>query len=252
MGTTILTWLEFFILPPGIIFLFLIFALLISRRTPLLSFFISLSAIVMLYVLSMPLTARNLLSSLQTHPVIQLTDLHKGESGSAIVILGAGRYSSAPEYGYRDEISPLSLERIRYGANVAERLQLPIVLSGGNRYAEATSEAVIMNQIMVNIFKINTQYLEINSSNTHEQGIEVRNLLKDKDINTIYLVTHAWHMKRAVKEFTLQGFSVVPIPMGFAATSESRNAYLPSASALASTSRALHEYYALFYLRFSQ
>jgi len=252
MGTTILNQLEFFILPPGIIFVFLLFALLLSRRTPLFSFFISLSSIILLYVLSMPLTARNMLSGLQSHPVIQLTDLTQGDSGSAIVILGAGRYASAPEYGYRDEISPLSLERLRYGASIAERLNLPILLSGGNRNAEATSEAVIMNQLMVSVFKINTQYLEINSTNTHEQGVEVRKKLVEQEIDTIYLVTHAWHMKRAVKEFTLQGFSVIPLPMGFAATSESENVYLPSAAALASTSRALHEYYALLYLRFIQ
>jgi uncharacterized SAM-binding protein YcdF (DUF218 family) len=250
MGTTILNWLEFFILPPGIIFVFLLFALIIYRRTPLFSFIISLSAIITLYILSMPLTARNLLSSLQSYPVIQLIDLNKGETGTAIVILGAGRYSSAPEYGYRDEISPLSLERLRYGASIAERLKLPILLSGGNRNAEATSEAVIMNQLMVSVFKINTQYLEIDSTNTHEQAIEVKKVLVDKDINTIYLITHAWHMKRAVKEFNLQGFSVIPLPMGFAATAESENSFFPSAAALASTSRAMHEYYALLYLRF--
>jgi uncharacterized SAM-binding protein YcdF (DUF218 family) len=252
MGTTILNWLEFFILPPGIIFVILLFALIISRRAPLFSFLISLSSIMLLYILSMPLTARNLLSGLQSHPAIQLSDLNKGETGAAIVILGAGRYSSAPEYGFRDEISRLSLERLRYGANIAERLELPILLSGGNRNAEATSEAVIMNQLMVSVFKINTQYLEINSTNTHEQSIEVRKMLVDQDINSIYLVTHAWHMKRAVKEFSLQGFSVIPLPMGFAATAESQNGYLPTAAALASTSRALHEYYASLYLRFRQ
>ncbi|PCJ49566.1 MAG: hypothetical protein COA74_05260 [Gammaproteobacteria bacterium] len=252
MGTSILNWLELFILPPGIIFVFLFIALIISRRAPLPSTFISLTSILMLYIFSMPLTARNLLSSLQIHPVVQLTEYNKGEVDSAIVILGAGRYASAPEYGYRDEISPLTLERLRYGAIIAEKLELPIILSGGKRNAEATSEAVIMNQLMVSVFKINTQYLEINSINTHQQALEVKKLIAHKNIKTIYLVTHAWHMKRAAEEFNLQGFTVKPASMGFSATSKAENDYLPSASALASTSRALHEYYAYWYLQLTQ
>jgi len=123
-----------------------------------------------------------------------------------------------------------------------------VLLSGGRRDANATSEAVIMNQVMVNVFNNNPQYLEINGVNTHQQAIEVRKILASKTDTKIYLVTHAWHMKRAVAEFSRQGFDIQPTPMGFAATSKIDNLFLPSATALASTSRALHEYYALIYL----
>jgi len=59
-------------------------------------------------------------------------------------------------------------------------------------------------------------------------------------------------MKRAVAEFSHQGFKVIPAPMGFAATAKAENAFLPSAAALASSSRALHEYYAHLYLNITQ
>ena len=133
-------------------------------------------------------------------------------------------------------------------ATIKRKLKLPILLSGGRRNENATSEAVIMNQVMVNDFNIDSQFLEINGINTHQQAIEVNKILLEKNINEIYLVTHAWHMKRAINEFRLQGIVVKPAPMGFAATSNAINEYLPSAFALASSSRALHEYYGLFYL----
>jgi len=249
MGSTLLHWIEFLLLPPGITFILLLIALMIFRRAPMMGFFVGLSSILLLMVLSMPLTARILLSNLQQYEALQLTDIDKGKQDGAIVILGGGRYSMAPEYSYRDEVSALTMERLRYGAHIADKLKLPILLSGGRRNSNATSEAVIMNQVMVSIFNINPQYLEINGANTHQQAIEVKRLLSEKNIDKIYLVTHAWHMKRAVAEFTQQGFDVKAAPTGFAATSNAMNEYMPSAQAMASSSRALHEYYALLYLR---
>ena len=200
----------------------------------------------------MPIVARQLLINLQQYPALQMTELTKGPSDAAIVILGGGRYSAAPEYGYRDEISPHTLTRLRYGAVLAKKLELPIVLSGGRRNANATSEAVIMNQVMVNVFNMNPKYLEVNGINTHQQAVAVKEQLSETDYNNIYLVTHAWHMKRAVAEFSHQGFNVIPAPMGFSATSRAEFEFLPSAAALSSTSRALHEYYVLFYLSLTQ
>ncbi len=247
MSFSLLHWLEFFILPPGIIFVMLLIALIISRFKPLFGFLFGVSSIILLLVLSMPLTARYLLSSLQDYPVFQASVLKSDPTKTALVILGAGRYEAAPEYGYRDEITPLTLERLRYGANIAKLVETPIVLSGGRRNADATSEAVIMNQIMVNIFELHPQYLEIKGINTGQQAIKVKELLAVNDINTIILVTHAWHMKRAVSEFESQQFEVIPAPMGFAATSKQSYQFMPSAAALASSSRAMHEHYGLLY-----
>jgi len=247
--TSILNWLELLILPPGIILVMLLFALLISRRSPVVSSVLSITGILLLIVLSMPLVARYLLINLQDYPAIEINNLNTEQSEGTIVILGAGRYSSAPEYGFRDEVSTLTLERLRYGAALADKLKIPVLLSGGRRDANATSEAVMMNQVMVNIFNINPQYLEVTGINTFQQAMAVKKMLAAKPSQKIYLITHAWHMKRAVAEFSSQGFDVHAAPMGFAATSSIENLYLPTATALASSSRALHEYYALLYLK---
>ncbi len=248
MTASLLHWLELFLLPPGIILVLLLSAWMFSGRRPLLSYVLSVSGILLLVFLSMPLIARYLLINLQDYPVFETVAQNDDTSSGVIVILGAGRYPVAPEYGFRDEISSLTLERLRYGAFLAGKLKMPVLLSGGRRDSNATSEAVLMNQVMVNVFNNNPQYLDIKGINTHQQAIEVRKILSSKSDIKIYLVTHAWHMKRAVKEFSLQGLDVYAAPMGFAATSTSDNLYLPSATAMASSSRALHEYYALLYL----
>jgi len=102
--TSILNWLELLILPPGIILVVLLFALLISRRSPIVSSVLSITGILLLIVLSMPLVARYLLINLQDYPAIEMNNLNAEQSDGTIVILGAGRYSSAPEYGFRDEV----------------------------------------------------------------------------------------------------------------------------------------------------
>jgi len=94
--TSLLNWLELLLLPPGIILLLLIFALLISRRSPIVSSILSFSGILLLIFLSMPLVARYLLINLQDFPAIEMKELSKEQAEGTIVILGAGRYSSAP------------------------------------------------------------------------------------------------------------------------------------------------------------
>jgi len=227
----------------------LVVAFVVSRYKAKLGFYIGLSSVILLLILSMPLTARYLLSSLQDAPVFDSTKMEIDNKTTALVILGAGRYEAAPEYGYRDEITPLTLERLRYGAHIAQVNNLSIVLSGGRRSSNATSEAVIMNQIMVNVFKLYPQYLEINGINTAQQALEVKNILANDGITKVILVTHAWHMKRAVVEFKKQQFDVIPAPMGFAATARGEPQFMPSAAALSSSSRALHEHYGLFYFK---
>ena len=46
------------------------------------------------------------------------------------MILGGGLRRSAPEYG-GDTLGRLTLERLRYGAMLAKRTGLPVMVSGG-------------------------------------------------------------------------------------------------------------------------
>jgi len=78
--------------------------------------------------------------------------------------------------------------------------------------------------------------------------MQVEFLLSETSITQVVLITHAWHMPRAVEEFKVSGLDVVPAPMGFMATGNQRVNYIPSAAAMQISARALHESYASIWL----
>ena len=78
------------------------------------------SAFLLLYALSTPVVSEQLLAMTEL-PNGPLSERRfESEKPGAIVVLGAGRYRSAPEYG-GDTVDGVSLERLRYAANVARK-----------------------------------------------------------------------------------------------------------------------------------
>ena len=74
-----------------------------------------------------------------------------------------------------------------------------------------------------------------------------REILKAENINTIFLVTKAWHLPRAVEIFKQQGFTVVPAPTGFSGFSPNQSGisfyrFIPSSYAIQTNYQALHEF----------
>lgn len=61
-------------------------------------------------------------------------------------------------------------------------------------------------------------WLEEQSHNTYENAYYCRQILEDKGIQRIILVTSAMHMPRAVKLFEHQGFEVIPAATDFTVT----------------------------------
>ena len=82
--------------------------------------------LVALYALSTQFVADYLVRSLEPEPRDPLAD----KTGHAIVVLGGGIYSHAPEYG-GDTINAQALVRARYTALLHRALKKPILASGG-------------------------------------------------------------------------------------------------------------------------
>lgn len=243
--TAVVQWLEFLFLPPGLMIPFSLLALLAYRRRRKLALTLLFSGILLTLLLAMPKTARWLVADLQTMQPIQLDELDLVQETTAIVVLGGGRYPNAPEYQYEDQVSPATLERLRYAAYLNKRLDASLVLSGGRRTADSTPEAVMMNKVLVDEYGVEPEYLEVRAANTHEQAIEVQKLLDGTGIEDVILVTHAWHMRRAMAEFRAVGLSPVAAPMGYMATAYPNQDMIPSAAAMRISARALHEFYAM-------
>ena len=139
----------------------------------------------------------------------------------AIVVLGGGRESRAPEFGVSDLSAP-ALKRLRYGLWLSRETGAPVAYSGGVGYADVgdAPEAQVAARIAEREFNRPLRWLEDQSRDTRENALRTVALLKPAGITRIVLVTHGWHMRRAQKYFeqaAAGAMQVVPAPMGLAA-----------------------------------
>lgn len=241
--------IESLILPPGGVIVLLIMGLLLIRRHGYGATLVTALALLGLYTLSLPITAHKLVRSLEVYPALQAQDLNNSPA-QAIVVLGAGRYPGAPEYG-GDTLSSSGLERVRYAAHLHRLTGLPLVVSGGSPLGEALPEAALMQTSLINDFHVTEVWIEDQSRATAENAFFTQALLDKKGIRHAYLVTHAWHMPRAVGIFRQSGLAVTPAPTMFATRRNNSVLleWLPDAGALHDSSLALHEKLGLLWYR---
>lgn len=152
----------------------------------------------------------------------------------AIVVLGGDRYLHAPEYG-EDTAGPSTLERVRYAAKLARETGKPILASGGRPLdLGLISEAEIMRDILQDEWHQPVRWIEPQSRTTAENAVNSAVILRNNDIQRIYLVTHHHHMTRAMAAFEAAGIDVVPMPTSFPQPeSSSPMAWLPTFRGLA-------------------
>jgi uncharacterized SAM-binding protein YcdF (DUF218 family) len=197
--------------PLGIALLILLVATFVAWRRPLAGWRPVLLAFILLYTLSTPYVADQLLWWLEPAP----SDPTADKSGQAIVVLGGGTYFSAPEYG-ADTVRPNMLARLRYAAHLQRALGKPVLASGGAPEGNPVPEAQLMKQVLEQDFRVPVQWTEEVSRNTFENALQSGALLKPAGVERIYLVTHASHMRRARVAFEHAGFKVIPAPTLFA------------------------------------
>jgi uncharacterized SAM-binding protein YcdF (DUF218 family) len=231
------------VLPPGGPILIMLLGLCLLRRFRMFSVFVVAFGLLILYACSIPLVSNSIRSrSDKDVVVVSQADL---DSAAAIVILGAGLYVDAPEYG-EDTISGSALERVRYGAFLHRATGKPLLVTGGRPSNTTLSEAEAMQKTLEKEFGIVVRWIEDRSLNTRDNADYSRMILEAEGIEKILLVTHAYHMPRARKEFERAGFDVLPAPTKFRAEqSVSYFDFLPSAGALNSTAHSLREWLGL-------
>lgn len=157
-------------------------------------------------------------------PLAQVAELKRNAAGrrsTAIVVLGGGREVYAPEYGV-SSLGGRSLERLRYGLWLAKETGLPVAFSGGVGWSQSDglAEAQIAARIASSEFGRPLRWVEEGSRDTRENATRSVALLGPAGINEIVLVTHGWHMRRALRAFEDAGggrYRIVPAPMGLAA-----------------------------------
>ena len=227
-----------FLLPPLNLLLVAAIGLWLWHKRPFVARLLLTVSVTLLWLLSTPFFAEALLQGLEGEPYV--TDTRK-PLADAIVVLGGGTYFHAPEYG-ADTVNKESLERLRFAARLHRETGKPILVTGGAPLGNGTSEAEQMKQVLEHEFNVPVQWAEGASDNTLENARLSRQLLKQAGINRIYLVTHAWHMPRAVQAFQTAGFQVIPAPTAY--TTRYRKdllAFIPNTKALHESRIFLHE-----------
>lgn len=232
------------LLPPLNLLLLFTLGFLLWHKRPVIARVLVALSLLLLWVLSTPFFAEALLHGLEGDPYV--TDTRK-PLADAIVVLGGGTYFHAPEYG-GDTVSSETLERLRFAAKLQRETGKPLLVTGGKPAGNQVSEAEQMKQVLEQEFKVPVQWVEGASDNSEQNARYSREILKQAGIDRIYLVTHAWHMPRAVLSFQRAGFQVVPAPTAYTTRYQTDVlAFIPNAKALRASRTFLHELIGLFW-----
>lgn len=234
--------LKHLALPPAINLLAILIAILLWRYKPGLAkgiFFVSFAS---LWLMSTPMFSAFLLYSMERYPPVKL-EMLANLPNTAIVIMGGGKDTRAPEYG-GETVSMNSLLRLRYGAWLHRQLDYPILVSGGSVYGKGASEASLIAEVLEQEFNVPVAWQEEASRTTLENVRNSVDLMREQGIDKAIVVSSTVHLRRVIPEFEDVGFDVIPAPMNFLDLAWERPlwlAFIPSSQALNQSQMVLHE-----------
>lgn len=177
--------------------------------------------------------------------------------GTVIVVLGGGRSKSA-DYG-QWTLTPISVERLRYGVWLSRSAGLPLAFSGGagpgSQHGDdpGPSEGEIATRIVRDEFRHELAWVEDRSRDTRENAQRSVDLLRERPVARLVLVTHDLHLPRALRHFRRArdaaglGFEIVPAPVGLveAGPDWRMGDFLPSPAGIGRSRYALREWLGL-------
>jgi len=227
------TLLKSLILPPMGPLLVAVFGLLLLKRRPAVARTLLILGLGSLWLLSTPIVSDVLTGLAERYPPL---DWRGAADAQAIVVLGGGgQRAFAPEYA-GPAAEPLLLERLSYGAFIARKTGLPILVTGFR------IEAAAMQATLHRNFAIEPRWVDDQAYDTFQNARNAARLLQADGVHRIVLVTHGTHMRRAVHEFADAGMDVVAAPVGILAA---RNIgifrYLPGPDTLPRSYAAINE-----------
>lgn len=234
---------KFLLLPPMVLFLAMGAGFLLHHRRHRAGLPLVFGTLGVFFLLCLPVTTSLLMGLVQrgVEP-LDPTDTAATAGAGAIVILSAGLDERTPEYGGTTSVDEMTLVRLRYGARLHRELHLPILVTGGPWGQSETVLGDIMAESLQTDFLVKTRWIERRAGNTRGNAEGSAEILLGEGIDTILLVTHAWHMPRSERAFERAGLKVIPAPMGFERSDGLHPGdFLPSAKAFHTSYYAVHE-----------
>ena len=239
-------WLTVLVMPPLSLLLLLLLAALLSKRWRITARICAGFAYVCLWLLSTHIVAVGLEATLLPQYAALTPSQVQTQGAQAIVVLGGGMDLNNPEYG-ATVLHTAAYERLRYGYFLKAQTGLPLLYSGGyGLSSRAGNSAPSMAQVLAALARVDGRalpdWVEGASRDTRENAQFSRALLQPKGINTVVLVTNAYHMPRSVRAFERAGFRVIPAPMGFSQAADKwQRMWLPSGEGMTASRQVLRE-----------
>lgn len=243
MFFTVQKMIWYLAMPPASLIVLMLVGLAMAGKRRTLGRVLVLVGLVLLYALSLDPVANALLKSLEsaTPPLQKLPAV-----ADAVVVPGGGSvdlaWAGAPPVPNAE-----TWTRLIRGIEIARKLNVPLVLTGGNGepFATTLNDADVMAAAAFALGMPRSQVIvENRSRNTLENSYAVRSLVRG---NRIVLATSAYYMKRAVAMFGKRGFTVIPAPTYPLVQTRKTGFFtlIPSAGNLARSKVALAEWLSL-------
>ena len=181
----------------------------------------------------------------------RIAELNRQRRGAvAIIVLGSGVEPWAQEYRDSD-LSPVSLERLRYGVWLGRKTGWPVGFSGGIGWGQlATNASVAEGTVAARVareeFRQPLRWVEATSRDTRENALNTLAMLRPLGVRDIVLVTNDWHMQRAVRNFQRavgrDPIRIEPAPMGLPTNQAGWVRWIPSGRGLTLMSEITREW----------
>jgi uncharacterized SAM-binding protein YcdF (DUF218 family) len=234
------------VMPPTGFVTLIIIALLLRGRLYRFGRVLIWLAVGGLLLTSLPVVAYSMLVALETGlPTTPPAD----HPPQAIVVLG-GEVARARHEPLGTRPGLMTLDRLRTAAALQRRTGLPILVTGGIVARDAAPVGLTMEQSLRDDFRTPARWVEARSFDTWENARFSADILRPEGITSVYVVTHAWHMRRALLAFEGTGLTVTAAPTPPDEVPHlDLLAWLPQASAWQRSYYALHEWIGLLWYR---
>lgn len=225
------------LLPSVFVFILILGGLLLSfrKKNVKVGRLIALTGVGLYYLFSIAPVSDLLLFPLERdYQTIKIEDI---EAADKVVLLLGGRES--------DILRSSEVLRIVHLTN--QRTQ--VIISGVDPLNPRSEEAVAVRRFFTaRGVEANNITIENKSRNTWENVRNIREIVGEEPF---FLVTSAYHMKRAMREFEKIGGNPIPAPVDFRRRSSyGLISYFPSARNLRNADLAIHEYFGIIFYEF--
>ncbi len=240
---------EYLLLPPAAPLLLIAIGLAWSRRRPQAGRVLASIGLVLALLLSSQVVGQWLIGWVERGAGAAPDEkslralLARADAPTAIVILGGGSRADPREQPERERPNSRTTERALHGAWVASVTGLPVLVSGGAVEPERATEAVLMQRLLEQRLATPVRWVEDRARDTEGNARESAKLLLPAGHRRVLLVTHAYHMPRALDAFARAGLQPVAVPHGYLGTPNPARvfAWLPSAQGVNLNWLAAHE-----------